>query len=73
MSSLVQDWDCTQCKEGKGFNETFNDTEDGYILECNSCNYMEVYREDVETGNIIENYSGYNHYYNNKLTKKESK
>lgn len=69
MSSLVQDWDCTQCKDGKGFNETFNDTEDGYILECNLCNYMEVYREDVETGNIIENYSGYNHYYNNKLKK----
>jgi len=31
MSGLVQDWDCTQCKEGKGFQETFKDTEEGYM------------------------------------------
>ena len=26
---------------------------------------MEVYREDVDTGEIIEDYVGYGHYYNN--------
>ena len=45
MSGFVQDWDCTQCKNGKGFQETFKDTEEGYILECLNCKYMEVYRE----------------------------
>ena len=44
MSGLVQDWNCTQCKDGKGFQETFKDTEEGYILECLNCKYMEVYR-----------------------------
>jgi len=27
---------------------------------------MEVYREDVDTGKVVEDYAGYEHYYNNK-------
>jgi len=69
MSGLVQDWNCTQCKDGKGFQETFKDTEEGYILECLNCKYMEVYREDVNTGKVVEDYTGYEHYYNNKQAK----
>jgi hypothetical protein len=26
---------------------------------------MEVYREDVDTGKVVEDYAGYEHYYNN--------
>ena len=61
MSSMSSDWVCTQCKSTKGYQEDFNDSEIGYILECKECNYMEVYREDVNTGKIIENYTGYEH------------
>jgi len=25
---------------------------------------MEVYREDVDTGKVVEDYAGYEHYYN---------
>ena len=64
MSSMNSDWVCTQCKSEKGYQEDFNDSETGYILECPKCKYMEVYREDVDTGKIIENYQGYEHYYN---------
>ena len=71
MSGLVQDWNCTQCKEGKGFQETFKDTEEGYILECLNCKYMEVYREDVDTGKVIENYAGYEHYYNQQASEQK--
>ena len=42
MSSVVEDWECTQCKEGKGFQEHFKDSEEGHILECRKCKYMEV-------------------------------
>ena len=69
MSSVVEDWDCTECKSGKGVQEHFKDSEEGHILECRKCKYMEVYREDVETGDIIEDYQGYKHYYNNKENK----
>ena len=71
MSGFVQDWDCTQCKDGKGFQETFKDTEEGYILECLNCKYMEVYREDVDTGKVVEDYVGYEHYYNNEQESKK--
>ena len=64
MSSIVEDWECTECKDGKGFQEHFNDSEEGHIFECLKCKYMEVYREDVDTGKIVEDYVGYEHYYN---------
>jgi len=65
MSSIVEDWECTECKDGKGFQEHFNDSEEGHIFECLKCKYMEVYREDVDTGKIVEDYVGYEHEYNN--------
>jgi len=64
MSSISSDWVCTQCKNEKGYQENFNDSETGHILECTNCKYMEVYREDVDTGKVIEDYQGYEHYYN---------
>ena len=47
----------------------FKDTEEGYILECLNCKYVEVYREDVDTGKVVEDYAGYEHYYNNEQAK----
>ena len=32
---------------------------------------MEVYREDVDTGKIIENYAGYEHYYNQQASEQK--
>jgi hypothetical protein len=31
---------------------------------------MEVYREDVDTGKIVEDYVGYEHYYNKQQANK---
>ena len=70
MSSFVQDWNCDKCKSENAFYENFKDSETGYIFECNNCKYMEVYREDTNTGEIIEDYKGYDHYYNNKQANK---
>ena len=66
MSSFVQDWNCNKCKSNNTCYETFKDSEEGSIFECFDCKYMEVYREDVDTGKIIEDYQGYEHYYNKK-------
>ena len=71
MSSIVEDWECTECKDGKGFQEHFNDSEEGHIFECLKCKYMEVYREDVDTGKIVEDYVGYEHEYNNQQANKQ--
>ena len=54
---------CTQCKSQDAVYEEFNDDEAGHIFECRSCNYTEVYREDVDSGEVVEDYSGYEHYY----------
>ena len=70
MSSFVQDWNCNKCKNENAFYENFKDSETWYIFECNNCKYMEVYREDTNTGKIIEDYKGYDHYYNNKQANK---
>jgi len=64
MSSFVQDWTCSKCKSENASYEDFRDSEEGYIFECNDCKYMEVYREDTDTGKVIEDYTGYEHYYN---------
>jgi hypothetical protein len=69
MSSTVNDWVCTQCNSTNGFHEDFADDEIGYISECKDCKYMEVYREDTETGVVVEDYSGYDHYYNKEEVK----
>jgi len=65
MSSFVQDWKCSKCKSNNACYEDFKDSEEGYIFECKDCKYMEVYREDVDTGKVVEDYAGYEHYYNN--------
>ena len=64
MSSMSSDWVCTECQSKNGFQEDFKDSEKGHVLECKDCKYMEIYREDVDTGKIVEDYKGYNHYYN---------
>jgi predicted nucleic-acid-binding Zn-ribbon protein len=53
MSSFVQNWNCSKCKNKNAFYEDFKD-KTGYIFECNNCKYMEVYREDTSTGKIID-------------------
>ena len=70
MASFVQDWNCDKCKSKNAFYEDFKDSEMGHIFECKNCKYMEVYREDASTGEIIEDYKGYNHYYNNEQANK---
>jgi hypothetical protein len=64
MSSVASDWVCTQCNSVNGYFEHFEDSEVGHISECKDCKFMEVYREDAETGKLIEDYAGYEHYYN---------
>ena len=63
MSSMVSDVTCTQCKSQDAVYEEFNDDETGHIFSCNSCNYTEVYRENVDSGEVVEDYSGYKHPY----------
>jgi len=64
MSSICGDWICSECKSTDAVNENFNDSETGHISECYQCGYMEVYRENNHTGKVIEDYQGFNHYYN---------
>ena len=71
MSSFVQDWKCSKCKSNNACYEDFKDSEEGYIFECKDCKYMEVYRENVDTGKVIENYAGYEHYYNQQASEQE--
>ena len=71
MSSFVQDWKCSKCKSDNACYEDFKDSEEGYIFECKDCKYMEVYREDVDTGKVIENYAGYEHYYNQQASEQK--
>ena len=63
MSGMTGEWRCTKCKSDNAYQETFSDGEDGYIYGCFDCHYYEVYREDSETGEVIEDYKGYDHYY----------
>ena len=63
MASMVSDSICTECKSDDAIYEEFNDDETGNIFECNSCNYMKVYRENVDSGDVVEDYSGFDHYY----------
>jgi hypothetical protein len=32
-------------------------------MGCNDCGYYDVYRENADTGDIIEEYQGHGHYY----------
>ena len=63
MSSNVTDTCCTQCNSNRAYSEEFHDDEIGTIAGCFDCGYYEVYREDAESGEIIEDYAGYNHAY----------
>jgi predicted nucleic-acid-binding Zn-ribbon protein len=62
MSGCVDKWVCTECG-ADGYHESFNDDEIGHVDTCNKCGYVDVYREDSETGEVIEDYSGYDHEY----------
>ena len=63
MSSSSGDWKCSECKSINAYKETFNDEEEGHIKGCWDCGYYDVYREDIETGKVIEEFTGFNHYY----------
>ena len=63
MSSTVCDSICNNCKSNNAVKETFNDEETGYIFECYDCKYMEVYRKNIDSEEVIEDYSGFDHYY----------
>ena len=63
MSNFVQDSIYTQCESTNALYEKFNDDETGHIFQCFSCNYMQVYRENVDSGKVVEDYNGYNHAY----------
>lgn len=63
MSSTVSLWTCSECGNEEGTQEYFKDTETGFILECtNGCGYLEIYREDIDTGKVIQQYEGYAKY-----------
>ena len=62
MSSMVGEWICTECG-ADGYHESFSDDEVGHIDTCNKCGYVDVYREDAESGEVIEDYSGCDHDY----------
>ena len=63
MSSTVSDHCCKECNSTNAYSEVFNDDEVGTIEGCFDCGYYEVYREDYKTGEIIEDYQGYDHHY----------
>ena len=65
MSSMSGEWQCTECNSLNAVHEDFRDDETGHISECLDCGFMDVYREKTDTGKIIEDYQGHNHYYNN--------
>ena len=63
MSSSTGEWCCTECGSHNAYQETFSDDEIGHVMGCQDCHYYDVYREDAETGEVIENYQGYDHQY----------
>jgi predicted nucleic-acid-binding Zn-ribbon protein len=63
MSSVIGDTSCRDCGSENAYLEEFRDSEEGYIEECSDCNYTVVYREDVATGRVIEDYRGFDHFY----------
>tara|TARA_A100001201_G_scaffold137527_1_gene127488 strand:- start:751 stop:954 length:204 start_codon:yes stop_codon:yes gene_type:complete len=63
MSSNTGRWCCTECKSYNAYIETFSDDEIGHIMGCKDCGYYDVYRENAVTGEIIEDYQGYDHEY----------
>ena len=66
MSSTVSDAICDECESSNAIYEVFSDSETGHIFECKDSKYMEVFRENTESQEIIENYRGYEHPYNRK-------
>jgi len=62
MSSMTEEYRCTECGSENAYEETFNDTESGHIIGCDDCGYYDVYREN-RSGKVIEEYQGYEHYY----------
>ena len=63
MSSMTGEWCCTECGSHNAYQETFSDDEVGHIKGCQDCGYYDVYRENAETGQVIEEYQGHEHYY----------
>ena len=63
MSSHTGEWCCSECESEKAYQESFNDEETGHIMGCFNCGYYDVYREDSETGEELEDYQGYEHEY----------
>ena len=63
MSSMTGNWVCTECGSDNAYQEDFNDDETGHIMGCQDCGYYDVYREDRDTGEVIEEYAGYDHEY----------
>jgi len=63
MSSSTGEWCCTECGSDNAYQETFSDDEVGHVMGCQDCHYYDVYREDRDTGKVIENYQGYDHEY----------
>ena len=63
MSSTVSNHCCKECNSTNAYSEVFNDDEVGTIEGCFDCGYYEVHREDYQTGEIIEDYQGYDHHY----------
>lgn len=71
MSSSTGEWCCSECKSENAYQESFNDEETGHIMGCFDCGYYDVYREDSETGEELENYQGYEHEYRETDLEKE--
>tara|TARA_R110002049_G_scaffold19822_7_gene73819 strand:+ start:126 stop:353 length:228 start_codon:yes stop_codon:yes gene_type:complete len=75
MSSVTGEWCCTECGSYNAHQEDFSDDEVGHIMGCQDCGYYDVYREDRDTGEVIEEYAGYDHEYarDDKDNKEEKK
>tara|TARA_R100001244_G_scaffold127566_1_gene98161 strand:+ start:677 stop:901 length:225 start_codon:yes stop_codon:yes gene_type:complete len=63
MSSMTGEWCCSECESENAYQESFDDGETGHVMGCFDCGYYDVYREDSETGQQLEDYQGYEHVY----------
>ena len=63
MSSMTNHGICRNCESTNAYHETFEDDEVGSITGCFSCGWYEVYREDADTLEVLEDFEGYGHPY----------
>lgn len=63
MSSMTSDATCTNCGSTNAYHETFEDDEIGSITGCFNCGWYEVYREDADTLEVLEDFGGVGHAY----------